>query len=153
MNAFQNFLEKSAELYFAAPTFFNWVLPSLFALFCAIVYFAFWLGGKLEDAEKRGLKAQNDAVLAQLTLAEYQATIVRKTIGELQTDLQVNEKTSGKSNYQLLHLQERLFSRGDFQPVDIKLYHAGSANDDVRKTLAKVIEIISQNQTAFPEEN
>src|SRR5450432_1431461 len=112
MNAFQNFLEKAAELYLTAPIFFNWLFPSVFFLLCVIFYFAFWLGVKLEDAEKKGLKAQNEAVLAQLKLAEYQAMTLQKTIGEVQTDLNSTVDGQKKPERDFAIMMERLRDRG-----------------------------------------
>jgi hypothetical protein len=56
MEAFKDFLTKAADLYLAAPAFFNWAAPILVAIIGGMIWLAFWLGGKLSEGEIAELK-------------------------------------------------------------------------------------------------
>lgn len=58
MNAFQNFMSKAADLYLAAPIFFNWAAGVVFAIACGVIWFAYWLGGKLLEGQVAELKGK-----------------------------------------------------------------------------------------------
>jgi hypothetical protein len=78
MGDLQNFLTKAAELYLAAPLFFNWAAPIVVAFISGLVWLAYWLGGKFADSEINGLTAQALVLNQHVSFAKDQAEISAK---------------------------------------------------------------------------
>lgn len=93
MNAVTNFLTTGALFYLSAPTFFNWAVPLLLAGIGAIIWVAYWLGGKFRDSEINGLKAQLAAIDQRFNLAKDQ------------TAISTDEATASKARLELLKRQ------------------------------------------------
>ncbi|MBH5397380.1 hypothetical protein HZZ13_06190 [Bradyrhizobium sp. CNPSo 4010] len=82
MDAFKDFLTKAGELYLAAPAFFNWAAPILVAAFAGIVWFAWWLGGKLSEGEIAELKGKVEVLDQRLNFAKDRADAATKEVAE-----------------------------------------------------------------------
>jgi hypothetical protein len=97
MSDFPNFLTKAAELYLAAPLFFNWAAPIVVAIVGGLIWLAYWLGGKFADSEINGLKAQIAALDQRFNFAKDQvasstkeATDVRSQLDKLKGQIAVH---------------------------------------------------------------
>ena len=89
MDGFQSFMTKAAELYLAAPQFFNWLAPVLLALFGGSVWLAYWLGSKFSKAENDGLKAQLAVLAERLNLVKDQAAISSKEAADTKAQFDI----------------------------------------------------------------
>jgi hypothetical protein len=99
MSDFRNFLTKAAELYLAAPLFFNWAAPIIVAIIGGLIGLAYWLGGKFADAEVNGLKAQIGALDQRFSLAQEQTAVAAKEATDLKASveklqMQIKERES-----------------------------------------------------------
>ena len=92
MDAFKEFLTKAAELYLAAPAFFNWAAPILVAVFAGIVWFAWWLGGKLSEGEIAELKGKVEVLDQRLNFAKDRADAATKEAAEAKAEFEKLKK-------------------------------------------------------------
>jgi hypothetical protein len=98
MDDFQNFVTKAAELYSAAPLFFNWAAPIVVAFISGLVWLAYWLGGKFADSEINGLTAQALVLNQHVSFAKDQAEISAKEAAGLKARLEtLNEQITRRA--------------------------------------------------------
>ncbi|SDK27662.1 MULTISPECIES: hypothetical protein [Bradyrhizobium] len=88
MDALKDFLTKAADLYLAAPAFFNWAAPIFIAAIGGLIGLAYWLGGKFADSEINGLKAQMAALDQRFSLAKEQTAVSAKEASDLKSQLE-----------------------------------------------------------------
>lgn len=88
MDTFKDFVTKAAELYLAAPAFFNWAAPILVAVFAGIVWFAWWLGGKLSEGEIAELKGKVEVLDQRLAFAKDRADAATKEVTAAKADFE-----------------------------------------------------------------
>lgn len=104
MAAITNFMTKAAEFYLSAPAFFNWAAPLLVVGIGGLVGLAYWLGGKLAEAENNGLKAQIAALDQRFNFAKEQAALSTKEAVDLKAQLEkLKSQIAGRAS--LLELQ------------------------------------------------
>jgi hypothetical protein len=121
MNAFLEFMKKAAELYLAAPVFFNWIGPLVVVAIGGLIWMAYWLGSKFAKAESDGLKAQIAALDQRFNFAKEQTLAAGKEIEDLKIELQ-------KLKDQLAHNATPLELQNSTAMLDLKLNRALSAN-------------------------
>lgn len=92
MNGIADFATKAVDFYLSAPTFFNWAAPLLLGAIGFLIWFAYFLGGKLSESENRGVKAENSAIEQRLKLAQEQAAISAKETEQLKTQVEALQK-------------------------------------------------------------
>jgi hypothetical protein len=121
MNAFLNFMTKAAELYLAAPMFFNWIVPTVVVAVGGLIWLAYWLGSKFAKAESDGLKAQIAALDQRFNFAKEQTSVAGREIEGLRAELQ-------KLKEQIAHNATALELQNSTAILDGKLNRALSAN-------------------------
>jgi hypothetical protein len=131
MNGFTNFLNKAAELYLAAPLFFNWFAAFLVTLVGGLLWLSYWLGGKFSQAEISGLKAQIAALEQRFNLAKEQAAISVQEGEALKKKVDV-------LHYQIEHKAPILELRNSTAVVDSNMNRMLAANTAVTETLGMV---------------
>ncbi|MET4295934.1 hypothetical protein ABIB06_006860 [Bradyrhizobium sp. LB8.2] len=88
MNSFQTFLIKAADLYLSAPVFFNWVAGIVATGTIAVVWFAYWLGGKLSEGVVAELKGKVEVLEQRFGFAKDRADAAAKEAADTKTDFE-----------------------------------------------------------------
>jgi hypothetical protein len=98
MDALKDFLTKAAELYMAAPAFFNWAAPIIVALIGGLIGVAYWLGGKFSESEVNGLKAQVALIDQRFNFAKEQLDLATTEASSLKTLIErLNRQVKGRA--------------------------------------------------------
>jgi len=83
------FLKASVELYYSAPTFFNYSIPILIGGYVAFLWAGYGFGKWVQQSEIAGLKASNDAAKAQNDALKAQNDIGKERAGVMEERLKL----------------------------------------------------------------
>lgn len=131
MDAFSDFLIKAAQLYLSAPSFFNWAAPILVAAFAAIVWFAWWLGGKLSDGEIAELKGKVEVLEQRVAFAKERSDAATKEATDIKSDFE-------KLKQQIANQAPREILQNSASVLEINFDRLLSANNSTSSVLGYV---------------
>jgi len=131
MDAFKDFLSKAADLYLAAPAFFNWAAPLIFAGICAVIWFAWWLGGKLSEGEIAELKGKVEVLDQRLNFAKDRADAATKEATDIKAEFEKLKK-------EIANQAPREILQNSAAVLEINLDRLVSANNSTSKTLGYI---------------
>jgi hypothetical protein len=131
MNAFSNFMTKAAELYLAAPAFFIAAVPILITAVAGVVWFAWWLGGKLSEGEIAQLKGKVEVLDQRLSFAKDRADAAAKEATDIKIEFEKLKK-------EITNQAPREILQNSAAVLEINLDRLVSANNSTSSVLGYV---------------